>query len=249
MTNKVKAIVEGKEIRENDVENLLRSLGNDRKKYFQSEEGKKKLLNELINQELFLQDALEKDLDKTKEFEKELERLKETALKQININMLLTNIKITEEEIKDFYEKNKAKFKKQEQVNASHILVDTESKCNEIEQELKNDKLNFAEAAKKYSKCPSKEKDGNLGFFVRGKMVPAFENAAFNMEIDEISNPVKTQFGYHLIKILDKKPASESSFEEVKDSIKSQLISLKQQKAYLSKVDDLKKKYEVKITE
>jgi len=90
------------------------------------------------------------------------------------------------------------------EVRASHILVPTEKLANKIMKKINAGK-DFAQLAKKYSECPSGNNGGDLGFFSRGKMVPEFENAAFNMEIGQVSTPVKTQFGYHLIKVTAKR--------------------------------------------
>lgn len=91
------------------------------------------------------------------------------------------------------------------EVNASHILVPTEKQAIEIRSQLLRG-ASFEELAKKYSKCPSGASNGgNLGFFGRGMMVPEFEQAAFALKVGEISQPVKTQFGYHIIKVIDKK--------------------------------------------
>lgn len=83
-------------------------------------------------------------------------------------------------------------------VRASHILVKTEEEALKLKNEIKNGE-DFAEAAKRHSLCPSGQEGGDLGFFGRGQMVREFEEAAFSMEIGEVSNPVKTQFGYHLL--------------------------------------------------
>lgn len=89
-------------------------------------------------------------------------------------------------------------------VRASHILVEDESKANELKKEIE-DGAEFAEVAKKNSKCPSGESGGDLGFFGKGMMVKEFEDAAFSLEVGQVSEPVKTQFGYHLIIVTDKK--------------------------------------------
>ncbi len=88
-------------------------------------------------------------------------------------------------------------------VKASHLLVKTEEEAKKIKEEIVNGK-DFAQAAKEVSICPSGLNGGDLGYFSRGQMVKEFEDAAFSMEIGEISNPIKTQFGYHLIYLTDK---------------------------------------------
>ncbi len=91
------------------------------------------------------------------------------------------------------------------QVRAEHILVQDENQALEIKKEIEEGKITFEDAAKKYSMCPSKANGGDLGYFGRGMMVKPFEQGAFEGEIGKVSNPVQTQFGYHLIKVIDKK--------------------------------------------
>ena len=90
------------------------------------------------------------------------------------------------------------------EVRASHILVEDESKANELKKDIEGG-ADFAELAKKNSKCPSGESGGDLGFFGKGTMVREFEDAAFSLEVGQVSEPVKTQFGYHLILVTGKK--------------------------------------------
>ena len=88
-------------------------------------------------------------------------------------------------------------------VKASHILVDSEREALNIKREIESGKTSFAEAARKHSKCPSGRNGGDLGFFGRGQMVPEFERAAFTLPVGQVSMPVQTQFGYHLIVVTD----------------------------------------------
>lgn len=243
--SKVLATVNGKEITEDIVLKFLNDLGPQTAMQFQSPEGMKKVVEELINQEVLYLNAIEEKLDEEENFKKELERLKEGLVKQYAVNKILLGISVDKDEIKKFYEDNKEKFKKPESAVASHILVDSEEKANEVLQEIENG-TSFEEAAKKYSSCPSKAQGGNLGEFTRGKMVPEFEEAAFAMEVGATSEPVKTQFGYHIIKLTDKKEESLNTFEEVENQINQQLLAMKQQEVYLNRTNVLKEKYEVK---
>ena len=86
-------------------------------------------------------------------------------------------------------------------IKCSHILVDKQSEALQLLDEIKKGKK-FGSAAREISKCPSRKKDGNLGYFTKGMMVKEFEDVAFNLNVGEMSPPVKTQFGYHLIKRL-----------------------------------------------
>ncbi len=91
------------------------------------------------------------------------------------------------------------------QVRASHILVEDEKSANELKSKIENNEITFEQAAQKYSSCPSKANGGDLGYFGRNMMVKEFEDASFNGDVGKISQPVKTQFGWHLIKVTDKK--------------------------------------------
>ncbi|WIF95383.1 peptidylprolyl isomerase [Caminicella sporogenes] len=246
--NKVLATVNGKAITEGYVNEVLEGMGPQKAMQFNSEHGKRLLLNDLINEELFYLGAKESGYENDKEFQEQLEQMKANLLKQYALKKLLEDVEVTEEELLDYYNQNKNYFKTPESVRASHILVDTEEKANDILEEL-NKGLSFESAAEKYSKCPSKTNGGDLGYFTRGRMVPEFEKASFEMEKGEISKPVKTQFGYHIIKLIDKKEESISKFEDVKNRLKEQLLMNKQRQVYLNRVNELKKKYEVVINE
>lgn len=244
--NNLVAKVNGKEISKDDVVKFLNDIGPQMAMQFQSPEGIKTVIRELVNQELLYLDAIESNLDEDKEFKEVLEQTKINLLKDYAVNKIIAGISTTEEELKEYFEENKENYNKPESVKASHILVDNEEKAYAILAELEEG-LSFEDAAKKYSTCPSKDVGGALGEFTKGQMVREFEDAAFSMEVGTISKPVKTQFGYHIIKLTEKNEASESSFEEVKDQVYSQVLRLKQQSAYLAKIDELKNKYEVEM--
>lgn len=243
--NKVLAMVNGKEITQDIVMKFLNDLGPQTAMQFQSPEGIKKVVGELINQELLYLDAKANNFQDEQAFKDQLETLKEGLLKQYSINKVLSQIEVSEDEVKSFYEGNKENFKKPESILSSHILIDDEEKANEIIDEIREGKT-FEQAAKEYSSCPSKDQGGNLGETTRGKLVPEFEDVAFSMEIGSVSQPVKTQFGYHIIKLQDKKESSDSTYDEVKDQIKRELLVKNQQEAYVAKTQDLRQKYEVK---
>ena len=90
-------------------------------------------------------------------------------------------------------------------VRAAHILVNSEAQALRIKKDIESGKITFQEAAKKYSSCPSGQQGGDLGYFTRNQMVKEFENASFTLPIGKVSAPVKTQFGYHLIFVIDAK--------------------------------------------
>lgn len=245
MENKVLAVVEGREITEQDLHLLMQGLG-QRAMQFSSEEGRKQLINELVTQELFLVDSKDKNYEEDKEYQEELEKVTENFTKQYAIAKLLKAATVEEDEAVKFYDEHKSMYKVNETVRASHILVDSEEKAKAVMGEIEGGK-SFEEAAQEHSSCPSSAKGGDLGSFDQGKMVPEFEEAVFSMNVDEVRGPVQTQFGYHIIKVTDKKPAGEKTYDEVKEQIKGQLVAMKQNKLYLEESERLRSEYKVEI--
>jgi foldase protein PrsA len=133
------------------------------------------------------------------------------------------DVKVSDSQIKAYFDKNHAAFDKPEQVRARHILVADLATANKVEADLKAGK-NFADEAKKYSMDPgSKDKGGELGLFRRGQMVPAFDAAAFSLPIGQISKPVKSPFGYHIIQVEEKQPGSKATLANTHDRIADML--------------------------
>lgn len=243
MERTVLATIGEKEITNLDIENALKSLDPYQAMQFNTEEGKKRLLEDLVNQELFYIEAKEANLHNDENFKAEMKKIEENMLKQYSINKILTSIQLTEEEVANFYEANKDKFIKPESASAKHILVDTEDKATELLNKINNNEISFEEAAREYSTCPSKDADGDLGTFPRGQMVPEFEEAVFTMDKGEVRGPVQTQFGFHLIKLDDRTEGGQSELDEVKEEIAKSLMYQKQNEVYSSKINDLKTKF------
>ncbi|MBO1510774.1 peptidylprolyl isomerase [Metabacillus bambusae] len=160
--------------------------------------------------------------------------------------LLESRIKITDEEMKTYFDENKDSFAKTKQVKASHILVADEATAKEVKEKLDAGE-DFAELAKEYSTdTGSAESGGDLGFFGEGSMVAEFEEAAFSMEVDEISEPVKTEHGYHIIKVTDKQDAAEANFDDSKEEIKDILFDEKMATEYTTWLEEKKEEYKVK---
>jgi peptidyl-prolyl cis-trans isomerase C len=174
------------------------------------------------------------------------------------INKLIDNqiaalVVIPDPEIRTFYDTHPESFKRSEQVRASHILIKADSQAEPSVKDEKKAKLqkiqkrlkggeDFAVLAKEFSECPSNIKGGDLGYFGRGKMVKPFEDAAFALKTGEVSDIVETRFGYHLIKVVDKKPASVMGYEDVKDQIGQYLKKQKTGKELKGYIEELRKK-------
>ncbi|WP_293982682.1 peptidylprolyl isomerase [uncultured Clostridium sp.] len=244
MENKVLAIAAGNEITEKDLNALISRYPEQQRAAFASEGAKKNLLEQLISFELFNKFGKEMELDKTEEFKEALESVTKEILTSMAMNKALGDVTVTEEDAKKYYDENKDAFSVPPTVSARHILVSTEEEANKVREEINNG-LSFADAAMKYSSCPSKEQGGNLGEFSKGMMVPEFEKASFDAEIGAISEPVKTQFGYHLIVVDSKNEGSVKSFEEVKNSVVNELLKKAQHKKYEDLLQQLEGKYGV----
>ncbi|MCX8044576.1 MAG: peptidylprolyl isomerase [Desulfobacterota bacterium] len=156
-----------------------------------------------------------------------------------------------EDALREYYTKNKERFVEPESVHARHILVKTDPSDNETVKKQKQNKIasirkrllsggDFAKIAQESSDCPSKTKGGDLGTFTRGRMIKEFEDAAFNQKVNEIGPVVDTKFGHHIIQVLEHKPETTKSFEEVKDQIRSTLQQQARNKAIKEYIDGLK---------
>jgi len=246
MENKVLAKVNGKEITEADIQSAIARFPRERQAFFATEQGKQQLLDQFIAFELYYNHAKDTGIENSEKFIQAMEIAKKEILTQMAIDNVLSEVKVTDKEVEDYYEANKQMFKTGETVEARHILVDSEELANEVVEKIKNGML-FEEAANKYSTCPSKAAGGNLGRFGRGQMVPEFEKAAFELNIGVLSEPVKTQFGYHIIEVQSKQEAEIQPFDKVKDMIKANLTQERQNFRYMSVLDELKEKYTVEI--
>ena len=246
MSENVLAVVAGKELTEAQFEAYLKSVPREQQMYAQNPQYREQYKEQFIDLYLFAQLGKDEKMDETDEFKEIMEGARRDILAQLSMRDMLKDITVTEEEQKAFYEEKKAQFGKGATVSAKHILTDSEEKCQTILKNIEAGEKTFEDAAREFSTCPSGAKGGDLGEFGKGQMVKEFEDAAFDAEIGKVVGPVKTQFGYHLIKVEEKKDAAEASFDEVKEQIKSQLKQQKQGDAYSKKVAELTEKYKEK---
>lgn len=176
------------------------------------------------------QDAFEQTMAS---YNTSMDDVKKDVVLNVQLEKLMgSKITITDEEIQKYFEANTDSFATPEQVKVSHILVDSEEKAQQVKQQLAAGQ-DFAELAKKYSTdTASKDLGGDLGMVSKGEMVEEFEKAAFALEIDQISEPVKTEFGYHIIKVSEKNAAQPGTLEENKDEIKDILFNQEMETEY-----------------
>jgi parvulin-like peptidyl-prolyl isomerase len=218
-------------------------------------EFRKQVLEQLIMKELVYGDAKKTGVLKSKDFKNEFKKVQARIKKDLAIQVwqkrVMDSIHISNKELKNYYNKNKEEFRQKESVHARHILVKTLSEANAIESQLKGLhgnalKAKFIELAKSKSTGPTGVNGGDLGYFAKGAMVPAFNDKVFKMKVGTVSEPVKTEFGYHVIYLEDKKPQRLLSFKDVKPFIEQRLKMEKFQAKMQKKIEQLKNKATIK---
>lgn len=245
--NKVYAVVNGENITAGDIAVALR----DPRIKFDSlqKEQQEQVLKNLVEQKVLAQEAFKSDVVKSKLYKEELEKAKQTLAYQIWIRDLSKTVQVTDKEVKDYYEKNKKRFITPLELKASHILVEKESDAKEIIKTLstsKDLKKDFPELAKKKSIGPSKQNGGDLGWFTKEKMLPEFSNAAASLKVGAITKKaVKSQYGYHIIYLEDKKEPKTLEFDKIEKQIKQELLQVTFVKKVQKIAEDLKSKAKI----
>ncbi len=231
---KVYAKVNGMDVTAGDIAMVIR---NPRINFDQlPAQTQQKIIAQAIDSKLLTQKAIKDGIEKTDTYKEALKKVKNDLALEVWMKKQYKNATVSDKEAKEFYNKNKDKFKQPAQVKARHILVKTEKEAKEIISQLKGLKGKaledkFIELAKSKSTGPSGANGGELGWFSAKRMVPEFSKAAFALKKGEITlKPVKTQFGYHIIYIEDKKDGGVVPFDKVKENIKAQLKIQKFQK-------------------
>jgi peptidyl-prolyl cis-trans isomerase C len=165
---------------------------------------------------------------------------------------------VTEKDVADYYEAHKGEFTEPEEIRARHILIKLSSEASDEEKTYSKKEMqaileeaksgaDFAELAKKHSQCPSAIQGGDLGYFARGDMVKPFEEAAFALEPGQISEIVETEYGYHIIRLEDRKPGRQLELEEVSEEIKKELHDKEMDVALQTWLKPLREKADIKI--
>ena len=245
MSKEIMAIVAGHEITRDEFNEFVQRMPQQQQAYASNPQFQGQILQQLIDMYLFQKKAEEDKLEETEEFKQVLESVKADLLSRMAMTKVIQAVTVSEEEKKAFYEENKAQFGQQATASAKHILTDTEEECLKAAAQIEAGEKTFEEAAKEYSTCPSKAQGGDLGTFGKGQMVKEFEDAVFNGELNKVLGPVKTQFGYHLIKVSDVTEAKTAACEEAKDQVEGMALQKKQQEEFEAVATELANKYGV----
>ena len=236
-SNPVLAKVNGAEIRQSDVTLAEEELGPS---LAQMDPATKKdnVLSFLIDMKIVAKAAEDKKIENNEDFKK---RLAFTRNRLLMDSLLATEGKAatTDDAMKKVYEDASKQIAGEQEVHARHILVETEDEAKAVEDELKKG-ADFAELAKKKSKDPGASDGGDLGFFTKDQMVPEFSTVAFALEPGKISDPVKSQFGWHIIKVEEKRNRKAPDFDQVKGQIET-YVTRKAQADYVAKLREAAK--------
>ena len=250
--------VNGTQITQQDVDTALMNATQGRFNQVPADkqaEFRKQVLEQLIAKELVFGDAKKTGVLNSKDFKSEYAKVQDRVKKELAIQVWqkqqLDKVKVSNKELKNYYDKNKEEFNEKETVHARHILVKDEAEAKAIAKQLKSLKGNalknkFIELAKVKSTGPSGPKGGDLGYFAQGQMVPEFNDEVFSMKVGSVSEPVKTQFGYHVIYLEDKKAKKTLAFTEVKSFIEQRLKMEKFKVVMQDKMLELKNKATIK---
>jgi peptidyl-prolyl cis-trans isomerase C len=239
---KVLATVNGKQITDEDVNIAADDLRGSIPPQVEGKARDAYLLDFLIDGELVAQKALAEKADQTPEFAKKLAYQREKLLMGTVLEEVAKTA-ATDAAVKAAYDEAAKAQKPQQEVHARHILVGTEEEAKAALKRLMGGE-EFAAIAKSVSKDPGAE-GGDLGWFTKDRMVPEFADAAFKLEVGQVSDPIKSSFGWHIIEILDKREKAFPPFDQVKDQVSRYVI----QKAQTALVADLRKSAKIERTE
>lgn len=231
----VLATVNGEEITQADIDLFYQELP-DQMKQIPVEQVQNQILDRLIDQQLILGEAKKARLEKRPDIERKLAYEKTKILNESYLEIVLEK-EVTPERIREVYNRAIALEEKREEIKARHILVKTEAEALDIINALKRGG-DFISLAKERSTGPSGKNGGDLGFFTADQMVPPFSKAAYALRKGETSDkPVQTQFGWHVIKVEDRRLAGARPFQELEPQIREQLVT----KAYEKIIQQFRK--------
>ncbi len=223
--DKILAKVDGKDVRESEIKDTITSyasmnaLGDDAAFNYDSlsKDVKDEIIKSIILGDLVLKEAKLAKIDESVDYKKALVFAEKQLAQKFYLDKIIKE-NVTEAKLKEKYKQMSEQQANKEEFKVSHILVKTEEEAKDIKSKLDKG-ADFASLAKEFSLDGNKEDGGSLGYFSNGQMVPAFEEATAALKIGQISNPVKTDFGYHIIKLEDKRKVKIDNFEKMRSRI------------------------------
>ena len=243
----VVASYKGRQITSTDLVNELERLPAPSRVYLTQPERRRQFVENMIMTDLLFREGEQLGIENDPEIERQVADLRKRLVVQRVMRKYQTPPTITDEEVRAYYDANPDLYSTT-QVAASHILVKDEETAKQIYAELQQHPDRFAEIAKeKSTDTGSAKKGGELGLFGQGRMVPEFDKVAFSLQPGQISPPVKTRYGYHIIKVTERKEGERKPFDQVKEQIRTTLRNQRLQTQVDGHFAELKKDADVKI--
>lgn len=247
--DKVLAKIGNETVTEQDLTEMSNAVPERFREYYKTPDGRKKTLDYIVNIYVLAAEAEKQGIDKAPDAARLLQFTRKDLLARLYLEKMTKDSPVPgEAEAKAYYDNNKSQYTTPERVHLHHILVKTEKEAKDALARLKKGEK-FPDIATQISICPSRVQGGDLKWMPRGSLVKEIEDVAFIAKNGEITGPVKTKFGYHVLLIEDKRPTQESSFDQVKDYIIEQLKFQKQQEQYEKLAEHLRKKMNVQVTQ
>lgn len=239
---KLAAMINGEAVTVEELDGLYARLSPQMRAEYEKSGGRTQFLDTYIRKRLLVQEALKQNFDKQPATQFELQAARESVLFDLYVRDVVSKAFVSDSELKALYENSKFEFATPEQIRARHILIIPKPanpgnqqsveearqaallQMNLVYQGIRRGEASFEQMAQKYSMDGSAQGGGDLGFFSRGKMVQEFEDAAFALKPGEMSPVVSTQFGFHLIRLEERRPTGFKPFEEVKGELRERLM-------------------------
>lgn len=242
------AVVGGEKIMDTDIEALLNEIPEQARQRYASVEGKRELVQSLAEIKMLSLEAKKQGIDRSPDVKRKIDFMGEQMLARELAENTVDKITISDEEISGYYHDNREQFSTGPRVKLRHILLDSESEAQAVLARLKKGE-DFSALAREKSRCPSSQQGGELGWATKGMMVPEFEDAAFALKKGQMSEVVKSSYGYHVIMCDDVEAARQLDLEEVRDTIRQQLKSEKSEETVSALIEQAKKNHPVTVNE
>jgi peptidyl-prolyl cis-trans isomerase C len=248
--DRVLATVNDHPITESDLEARLQSLPPQLRGQMDNPEQRKHLLEQMALAYLMVEEARKEGLDHSPEFKQGMAAAEERLLSTLYVRKHVGEPeRPSDEAIRKEYETHLQEMTPSPKIRARHILVKTEAEAKAARKRVVEGGEDFAEVAKQVSTGPSAQQGGDLGLFGKGRMVPAFEKAAFALKKGEVSQPVKTQFGWHIIQVTEIQGGQPPTFEQVKDRLAQRMMQQHMREELEKLTDRLRSKARIDIKE
>lgn len=244
----VVAQVGDEKITAKDIDEILSHIPMQYRQRYSSAQGRREIIDGMVNIKMLAWEARNRELDKLDSVKMKISFLTDQTLAKELEGELKKSFKVSDADIATYYQEHQDKYVAPERIKASHILVDKEDQAKSILKQIRKG-ADFGGLAKQYSKCPSAQKGGDLGWFGKGKMDPAFEKAAFALKKGEVSDVVKSSFGYHIIRLDDRRETKTRTLDQVSRSIERIIQRERMEKELSGLKDSIRKKASVAVND